>query len=101
MKEEVFNEDDGEIIGTAPVYTLFEKVVETNGDFLWPKQFRSDDGKPFGFNYKELARKKAKYIDCTNRSLYLAKRTNEVDEIKRLNSKSKKEKLTLVDKKTS
>ena len=64
MKEEVFDKS-GEITGTQPVYKIFERVVEENGDFLWPKEYRSTDGKPFGFDYKELARKKAKYLDST------------------------------------
>jgi phage terminase large subunit-like protein len=38
--------------------------VETGGEFLWPKQRRAD-GKTFGFDAKELARKKAKYLDVT------------------------------------
>ena len=46
------------------VYEVFERVVETNGEFLWPKQRRTD-GKVFGFDAKELARKKAKYLDIT------------------------------------
>jgi len=46
------------------VYETFERVVETNGEFLWPKQRRAD-GKTFGFDQKELARKKAKYLDIT------------------------------------
>jgi len=46
------------------VYETFEKVVEVNGEFLWPKQ-RRPDGKVFGFDEKELARKKAKYLDMT------------------------------------
>lgn len=46
------------------VYETFERVVETNGEFLWPKQRRSD-GKTFGFDERELARKKAKYLDVT------------------------------------
>ncbi len=46
------------------VYEVYEKVVETNGEFLWPKQRRAD-GKTFGFDEKELARKKAKYLDIT------------------------------------
>jgi phage terminase large subunit-like protein len=46
------------------VYETFERVVETNGEFLWPKQRRTD-GKTFGFDQKELARKKAKYLDIT------------------------------------
>lgn len=47
-----------------PVYEVFQKQVETNGEFLWPKQRRSD-GKMFGFDWTELARKKAKYLDVT------------------------------------
>lgn len=46
------------------VYEIFERVVETNGEYLWPKQRRTD-GKTFGFDEKELARKKAKYLDIT------------------------------------
>jgi phage terminase large subunit-like protein len=48
----------------TPVYETFERVVETNGEFLWPKQ-RRPDGKTFGFDDRELARKKAKYLDVT------------------------------------
>jgi hypothetical protein len=44
------------------VYEVFERVVEIDGEFLWPKQRRAD-GKTFGFDEKELARKKAKYLD--------------------------------------
>lgn len=54
------SEDDVE----ATVYETFERVVETNGEFLWPKQRRTD-GKTFGFDDRELARKKAKYLDVT------------------------------------
>jgi hypothetical protein len=46
------------------VYEVFERQVETNGEFLWPKQRRAD-GKAFGFDERELARKKAKYLDVT------------------------------------
>jgi len=46
------------------VYEVFEREVENNGEFLWPKQ-RRKDGKSFGFDERELARKKAKYLDVT------------------------------------
>lgn len=46
------------------VYETFERTVETNGEFLWPKMRRTD-GKTFGFDERELARKKAKYLDTT------------------------------------
>lgn len=63
MVEPVFNED-GDIIDERNVYEFKIEVVETNGAFLWPKEFRAD-GKSFGFDMKELARKKAKYLDTT------------------------------------
>ena len=63
LHESVFDEND-ELVGEEPIYEVFEKVVESDGVFLWPKESR-EDGKAFGFNLKELARKKAKYIDRT------------------------------------
>jgi phage terminase large subunit-like protein len=46
------------------VFETFERAVEVNGEFLWPRQ-RRHDGKTFGFDEKVLARKKAKYLDIT------------------------------------
>lgn len=65
MREPVFN-SEGEIIGEDSIYEVLERTVEDRGDgtgqFLWPRQQRKD-GKWFGFDAKELARKKAKYQD--------------------------------------
>jgi phage terminase large subunit-like protein len=61
---EIYFEDDADEEVEVPVYEVFERVVEINGEFLWPKQRRTD-GKAFGFDQKELARKKAKYLDIT------------------------------------
>lgn len=63
MKEVIHN-SEGEIEEENEVYELFQRVVETDGEFLWPKQTRVD-GKQFGFDERELARIKAKYIDGT------------------------------------
>lgn len=67
IEEDTYSEED-ELIGTTPVYEVFQRVVEDRGDgtgeFLWPRQQRTD-GKWFGFNTKELARKRAKYLDRT------------------------------------
>ena len=63
MKETIFNEETEEDEDFS-VYEVFEREVETNGEFLWPKQ-RRKDGKSFGFDDRELARKKAKYLDIT------------------------------------
>jgi phage terminase large subunit-like protein len=59
MTEDVYNER-GEVIDTVPLFTVSQKVVEVDGQFLWPRQQR-DDGKWFGFDFKVLASKKAKY----------------------------------------
>lgn len=63
MREFFFDETTEEDIERA-VYEVFERQVEKTGEFLWPKQRRSD-GRTFGFDAKELARKKAKYLDVT------------------------------------
>ena len=63
MRETVYD-NDGEVEAEEPVYELFQRVVETDGEFLWSKQKRKD-GKAFGFDAKELARIRAKYIDQT------------------------------------
>ena len=63
MEEEVFDQN-GEFSHTDRVYEVFQRVVEQEGVFLWPREMRSD-GKLFGFDLKELARKKAKYVDTT------------------------------------
>lgn len=62
LKEEVFDQD-GNIIDEKPVYEVLERTVEEHGTFLWPKEQRASDGKWFGFDFAELARKKAKYVD--------------------------------------
>jgi phage terminase large subunit-like protein len=63
MTETYHDEEKEEEVENA-VYEVFERVVETNGEFLWPKTRRAD-GKTFGFDERELARKKAKYKDIT------------------------------------
>lgn len=67
MFEPTFDER-GTITGEDSIYEIMERQVEDIGDgtgeFLWPKQQRKD-GKWFGFDIRELARKKAKYIDRT------------------------------------
>lgn len=63
MKAELFD-DDGELIEEINIYEIYQAVVETDGQFLWPKQQRKD-GKWFGFDKNELAKIKGKYIDTT------------------------------------
>jgi len=63
MVESVHEEATGEVIDSRAVYAVHERQVETDGMFLWPRAGRASDGKLFGFNWAELARKKAKYTD--------------------------------------
>ena len=63
MTEDEYDED-GELLRSESVYEFFTRVVETDGEFLWPRQKRKD-GQWFGFNSSVLARIKAKYVDVT------------------------------------
>jgi len=62
MKETYFNEEEEE--EEIEVYEVFQRVVEVDGEFLWPRSQRKD-GKAYGFDAQILARKKAKYIDAS------------------------------------
>jgi len=64
MEENIHDEETGDILDTKMVYAIHERQVENNGCFLWPRSARKSDGKMFGFNWTELARKKAKYEDA-------------------------------------
>lgn len=61
MRVQIF-EEDGELSVDEALYEIFERQVEVNGEFLWPRQITSD-GRAFGFNAEILARKKAQYLD--------------------------------------
>lgn len=63
MTETIYNEDEEEI--EEKVYDVFERVVEIDGEFLWPRSNRRD-GKPFGFDQATLARIKAKYQNISH-----------------------------------
>jgi hypothetical protein len=60
--------DEGEEIDSKNLYEIMERQVENRGDgtgqFLWPKQQRGD-GRWFGFDQIELAKKRAQYLDRT------------------------------------
>jgi hypothetical protein len=56
----------GNVVATSPLFDVKEHAVETAGDgtgeFLWPRAQRSD-GKWFGFNMEELAKKRSQYLN--------------------------------------
>lgn len=59
--EEIYS-NDGELIGKEPQWDILQRSVEENGEFLWNRQKRKD-GKYYGFDFKELSRIKAGYVD--------------------------------------
>ena len=65
MEVEQFDES-GDIIGSEPLYEIYQTQVEDRGDgtgqFAWPRSQRPD-GKWFGFDIRELAKKRAQYLD--------------------------------------
>ena len=63
MEEDIYDDDTGEVVDSRMVYAVHQRQVETSGEFLWPRKARQSDGKMFGFNWTEYARKKAKYKD--------------------------------------
>jgi hypothetical protein len=63
MRAEVYAES-GDLEEEIETYELFQRVVETDGEFLWPRQVRAD-GKSFGFDKNILAQIKSKYVDYT------------------------------------
>lgn len=59
--EEIYDEH-GEMIGKEPQWDILQRSVEENGEFLWNRT-RRKDGKYYGFDFKELSRIKAGYVD--------------------------------------
>lgn len=59
--EEIYD-DTGELIGKESQWDILQRSVEENGEFLWNRQKRKD-GKFYGFDFKELSRIKAGYVD--------------------------------------
>ena len=66
--EELLYDEQFNVIGAEPVYEVMERELEDSpsrdgvGQYLWPKQ-RRNDGRFFGFDIKERAKKYAKYLD--------------------------------------
>jgi len=61
MEVSEYNEE-GEETGSYPLYQKFERQVEKDGEFLWPRQ-QGPRGTWFGFNRAILERKKSQYLD--------------------------------------
>ncbi len=64
QKYELYDEVTDELLDVLDVWKIFERKVEIDGVFLWPRD-RRDDGKAFGFNRNVLARIYGEYEDKT------------------------------------
>src|SRR5574343_159350 len=69
MVLEKYDPNTGELLGKEELFEKIEEQVESIGDgtgqFLWPKQQRSD-GRWFGFDAEALAIKKSQYLNKTH-----------------------------------
>lgn len=61
---QIFDDETDEIVDEVPIWEIFERVVEKEGVFLWPREVRPD-GKRFGYDRRVLARIKGEYEDKT------------------------------------
>ena len=57
-------DENGSPSDKRPRWDILERVVETHGVFLWPRQYRTD-GKWFGFDEQTLAEIRSEYEDRT------------------------------------
>lgn len=77
VAQEILFDNNGDETGSENIYEVFERAVEDRGDmtgqFLWPKQQRSD-GQWFGFDTKVLSKKKGQYL---NKSQFRAQYYND------------------------
>lgn len=75
-------DDEGQIKDSYTLFEIYEKQVEDKGDgtgnFLWPRIHSPSLNKWFGFDTKELARKKAQYSDITKFRAQYYNNPNEV-----------------------
>lgn len=69
-------DQDGNVTGSKPMYECFERKVEDQGEFLWPRTQNPKTKKWFGFNEQELAKIKAKYFAAGERAQFYAQYYN-------------------------
>lgn len=69
-------DDEGNITGSKPMYEVFERKVEEDGVFLWPREKNPRTGKWYGFNAQELAKIRAKYFAAGERAQFYAQYYN-------------------------
>lgn len=58
----VYDDDTGDPLHDEDIWDVYFRVVETDGQFLWPRT-RREDGKYFGFNATILSKIRGEYED--------------------------------------
>lgn len=72
---EEFN-NEGQIVSTRKLYEVFERKVEEDGEFLWPRTLNPNTKKWYGFDHAELAKIRAKYFAAGEKAQYYAQYYN-------------------------
>lgn len=68
--------DEGEVVGSRAMYSVFEQQVEDEGNFCWPRQQHPKTKKWYGFDVKELNKIRSKYIAAGERIQFYAQYYN-------------------------
>ena len=80
--KDYYGEGKGEFIGEEKVWDVKEYIAETSGGeltgvYLWPRETNPYDGKKYGFDAPELAKKRAKYHSVGEQSQFRAQYYND------------------------
>lgn len=71
-------DDEGQITGEKPDWAVMEHAVhDENNTFLWPRTKDPKSGKWYGFDIRELAKIRARYLKANQRSQYHAQYFND------------------------
>lgn len=69
-------DDEGNIIGEHPLFEVFQREVEEDNVFLWPREMHPKTNKWYGFDIRELAKIRSKYYAAGERAQYHAQYYN-------------------------
>lgn len=69
-------DEDGNVVGSYKAYKVMQRVVETDGVFLWPRTRHPTTGRWEGYNQAELAKKRAKYFANGERAQFYSQYYN-------------------------
>lgn len=76
MVEEVYD-DVGNSVAQRPVWAIFERAVQADGVFIWPRQQHAKTLEWYGFNHQTLAKIRSKYMQLGETAQYYAQYFND------------------------